>query len=239
MPQLHRKWERTGAGVRESAGRRVTKRATIADIAQRAGAVQGRRLLRPQRAARSPGVDPPAGAQAGRQLSWRPNSAAGRCRRPRAGALGLVMARPASTLGVEPFFITLISGIENTLAAHSTALVLQVVADRDAEVEAYHRRWWAERRSTTSSDRPPGRCGCWCWRSWACPRWSSAGPATTAASPRCGATTPAPWPWWSSTWPPSATAASPGSPGRRDCSTPSCAARPSARSRPASNSPRR
>ena len=37
------------------------------------------------------------------------------------------------------------SGIENTLAARSTALVLQVVPDHDAEVEAY-RRWWAERR---------------------------------------------------------------------------------------------
>jgi DNA-binding LacI/PurR family transcriptional regulator len=39
----------------------------------------------------------------------------------------------------------LLSGIENTLAARSTALLLQVVPDRDAEVEAY-RRWWAERR---------------------------------------------------------------------------------------------
>ena len=39
----------------------------------------------------------------------------------------------------------LLSGIENTLAARSTALLLQVVPDHDGEVEAY-RRWWAERR---------------------------------------------------------------------------------------------
>ena len=39
----------------------------------------------------------------------------------------------------------LLSGIENTLAARSTALLLQVVPDHDAEVEAC-RRWWAERR---------------------------------------------------------------------------------------------
>src|SRR4029450_13707089 len=58
---------------------------------------------------------------------------------------GLVVARPASSLGVEPFFMKLMSGIENTLADRSTALLLQVVPDHDAEVEAY-RRWFAEQR---------------------------------------------------------------------------------------------
>jgi DNA-binding LacI/PurR family transcriptional regulator len=123
----------------------MTKRATIADIAQRAelskGAVSYALNGRP-------GV-----SEATRQrvlklaaeMGWRPNSAARALSASRAGALGLVMARPASTLGVEPFFMKLLSGIENTLAARSTALLLQVVPDHDAEVEAY-RRWWAERR---------------------------------------------------------------------------------------------
>jgi DNA-binding LacI/PurR family transcriptional regulator len=117
----------------------MTKRATIADIAERArlskGAVSYALNGRP-------GV-----SEATRQrvlklaaeMGWRPNSAARALSASRAGALGLVMARPASTLGV------LLSGIENTLAARSTALLLQVVPDHDAEVEAY-RRWWAERR---------------------------------------------------------------------------------------------
>jgi DNA-binding LacI/PurR family transcriptional regulator len=122
----------------------VTKRATIADIAQRAGLSKGAvsYALNGQ-----PGV-----SEATRQrvlklaaeMGWRPNSAARALSASRAGALGLVLARPA-TLGVEPFFMKLLSGIENTLAARSTALLLQVVPDRDAEVEVY-RRWWAERR---------------------------------------------------------------------------------------------
>ena len=123
----------------------MTKRATIADIAQRAGLSKGAVSYALNGL---PGV-----SEATRQrvlklaaeMGWRPNSAARALSASRAGALGLVMARPASTLGVEPFFMKLLSGIENTLAARSTALLLQVVPDHDAEVEAY-RRWWAERR---------------------------------------------------------------------------------------------
>jgi DNA-binding LacI/PurR family transcriptional regulator len=123
----------------------MTKRATIADIAERTGLSKGAvsYALNGQ-----PGV-----SEATRQrvlklaaeMGWRPNSAARALSASRAGALGLVMARPASMLGVEPFFIKLLSGIENTLAARSIALLLQVVPGHDAEVEAY-RRWFAERR---------------------------------------------------------------------------------------------
>ncbi|HEV3498545.1 MAG TPA: LacI family DNA-binding transcriptional regulator [Actinomycetes bacterium] len=123
----------------------MTKRATIADIAQRAGLSKGAvsYALNGQ-----PGVSESTRQRVlklAAEMGWRPNSAARALSASRAGALGLVMARPASTLGVEPFIMKLMSGIENTLAARSTALVLQVVPDHDAEVEAY-RRWWAERR---------------------------------------------------------------------------------------------
>jgi DNA-binding LacI/PurR family transcriptional regulator len=123
----------------------VTKRATIADIAQRAGLSKGAVSYALNGL---PGVSESTRQRVlklAAEMGWRPNSAARALSASRAGALGLVMARPASTLGVEPFFMKLLSGIENTLAAHSAALVLQVVPDHDAEVEAY-RRWWAERR---------------------------------------------------------------------------------------------
>src|SRR4029453_17098926 len=132
---------RPGAG----GGGRMTKRATIADIAERAGLSKGAvsYALNGQ-----PGVSEATRQRVlklAAQMGWRPNSAARALSASRAGALGLVMARSASTLGVEPFFIKLLSGIENTLAARSIALLLQVVPDHDAEVEAY-RRWFAERR---------------------------------------------------------------------------------------------
>jgi DNA-binding LacI/PurR family transcriptional regulator len=52
---------------------------------------------------------------------------------------------PASTLGVEPFFMRLISGMETAMTESQTALLLQVVPDHEAEIATY-RRWWAERR---------------------------------------------------------------------------------------------
>ena len=118
----------------------MTKRATIADIAQRAGLSKGAVSYALNGL---PGVSESTRQRVlklAAEMGWRPNSAARALSASRAGALGLVMARPASTLGVEPFFMKLLSGIENTLAARLTALLLQVVPDHDAEVEAY-RRW--------------------------------------------------------------------------------------------------
>ncbi|MGY1453985.1 LacI family DNA-binding transcriptional regulator [Streptomyces sp. SS8] len=59
------------------------------------------------------------------------------------GAVGLVLARPARLLGVEPFFMEFIAGIEERLAERGLSLLLHVVADQDAEIAAYRR--WAER----------------------------------------------------------------------------------------------
>ncbi|MEV5596945.1 LacI family DNA-binding transcriptional regulator [Streptomyces sp. NPDC052496] len=79
------------------------------------------------------------------ELGWQPNSAARALSGERSGCVGLVLARPAHTLGVESFFLQLVSGIQETLSAHRTALLFQVVEDLDAECATY-RRWWAERR---------------------------------------------------------------------------------------------
>ncbi|WP_242448387.1 substrate-binding domain-containing protein [Cellulomonas sp. WB94] len=58
----------------------------------------------------------------------------------RADAVGLVLARPARMLGLEPFFGELIAGIEETLAGEGRSLLLHVVPDHEAEIRAY-RRW--------------------------------------------------------------------------------------------------
>jgi DNA-binding LacI/PurR family transcriptional regulator len=79
------------------------------------------------------------------EIGWRPNRAARALSASRAGACGLVLARPAHLLAYDPFFPRLLSGIEAELSARQVALVLQMVEDLDAEVRALA-RWWAERR---------------------------------------------------------------------------------------------
>lgn len=80
------------------------------------------------------------------RMGWRPSTAARALTRSRTGAIGLIVDRPAQVLGIEPFFMQLVSGIEAALRSDpSMALMLAVTDDRDAEIETY-RRWWAERR---------------------------------------------------------------------------------------------
>ncbi|MBO9553901.1 MAG: substrate-binding domain-containing protein [Cellulomonas sp.] len=55
-------------------------------------------------------------------------------------AVGLVLARPARMLGLEPFFMELIAGIEESIATEGRSLLLHVVPDHEAEIRAY-RRW--------------------------------------------------------------------------------------------------
>ncbi len=123
----------------------MARRPTIKDIARRAGvsesavsfALNGR-----------PGVSQDTRARIRRvaeELGWQANSAARALSGERSGAVGLVLARPAHTLGVESFFLQLVSGIQEALSAARTALLFQVVEDVDAECAVY-RRWWAERR---------------------------------------------------------------------------------------------
>ncbi|MCA5893775.1 substrate-binding domain-containing protein [Isoptericola sp. NEAU-Y5] len=56
--------------------------------------------------------------------------------------VGLVLARPARMLAIEPFFMELVAGIEEVLGAVDMSLLLHVVHDLDAELATY-RRWAA------------------------------------------------------------------------------------------------
>lgn len=121
------------------------KRPTIADIARRAGVskVAVSYALNDR-----PGVSPAKRAAIkaiAEEIGWRPNSAARALNDARAHSVGLTLCRPARILGVEPFFMELISGIESELSGRSYALMLQVATRPDQEIEIY-RRWWGEGR---------------------------------------------------------------------------------------------
>ncbi|PUB31554.1 LacI family transcriptional regulator [Promicromonospora sp. AC04] len=128
------------------ASERPGRRPTIADIAARAGvsptavsfALNDRPGISEQTRARI--------LAAVAELGWRPNVAARALGGRRADTVGLVVARPARTLGVEPFFAQLVSGLQARLSTDLVALQLLVVEDMSAELDVY-RRWAAERRT--------------------------------------------------------------------------------------------
>lgn len=121
------------------------RRPTIADIAEKAGVSKGSVSYALNG---NPGLSDRTRRRIlaiAEEVGWRPNRAAQALSASRSGACGLVIARPARTLAYEPFFSRLLSGIEAQLSECHVALMVQIVEDVDAEVEAL-RRWWAERR---------------------------------------------------------------------------------------------
>jgi len=121
------------------------KRPTIGDIALRAGVSKGAvsYALNGQR-----GVSEATRRRIlaiAEEIGWNPHSAARALSGAAADTIGLALRRPARVLGFEPFYMELISGVEGELSARGYALMLQIVADADAEIAVY-RRWWGERR---------------------------------------------------------------------------------------------
>lgn len=79
------------------------------------------------------------------ELGWQPSTAARALSGEGAATVGFVLARPADTLGVDSFFLQLVSGIQEVLAERHLGLLFQVVEDIADECAVY-RRWWAEHR---------------------------------------------------------------------------------------------
>lgn len=141
-------WRRTTGTVEERVVHDpppVARKVTIRDIAVRAGvsksavsyALNG-----------LPGVSDDTRERItaiARELGWHPNRAARALSGARADACGLVLARPAKTLALEPYFMEFIAGVESVLSERLTALTIQLVDDVNAEIEVY-RRWWSETR---------------------------------------------------------------------------------------------
>ncbi len=84
-----------------------------------------------------------------------------------------MLARPAHTLGVDSFFLQLVSGIQEVLAGRHLGLLFQVARDVEDECAVY-RRWWAEHRVDgvlvvdPRTDEIRVRA---CSTNWACPAW--------------------------------------------------------------------
>ena len=121
------------------------RRTTIKDIAERAGvskgavsyALNGR-----------PGVSEETRDRIlaiAEELGWYPNRAARSLSASRADACGLILARPASTLALEPFFMEFIAGVEACLSPRAIGLTIQLAGSVEEEIESY-RRWFGEHR---------------------------------------------------------------------------------------------
>ncbi|MCZ4604776.1 LacI family DNA-binding transcriptional regulator [Streptomyces sp. Lzd4kr] len=128
-----------------SGKRSPARRPTMKDIARHAGvsqsavsfALNGR-----------PGVSEDTRdrvRQVAEELGWRPSTAARALSGEGAATVGFVLARPADKLGVDSFFLQLVSGIQEVLAERHLGLLFQVAEDVADECAVY-RRWWAEHR---------------------------------------------------------------------------------------------
>ena len=116
------------------------RRPTIDDVARRAGvssaavsfAMNGRRGVGEATRARI--------IEAAAELGWSPSAPARALGRGRAGAIGLLLARPVETLEVDPFFLRFLAGVERGLASTDHALLLRVLdSDGPVDPEAYAR----------------------------------------------------------------------------------------------------
>lgn len=118
---------------------------TSADVAHRAGvstsavsyALNGR-----------PGVSDATRARiqaVAAELGWRPNSAARALSGARADLVGLVIKRPARSLGTEAFYADLIAGLQSGLQEQHVGLSLLVASNLEDELAIY-REWTRDRR---------------------------------------------------------------------------------------------
>ncbi len=121
------------------------RRTTIKDIAERAGvskgavsyALNGR-----------PGVSEETRDRIlaiAEELGWYPNRAARALSASRADACGLILARPATTIALEPFFMEFIAGVETCLSPRAIGLTIQLAGSIEEEIAIY-RRWFGEHR---------------------------------------------------------------------------------------------
>ncbi|MET9220877.1 LacI family DNA-binding transcriptional regulator [Streptomyces sp. NPDC008079] len=120
------------------------RKATIKDVARRAGVSPSAVTIAVHN---KPGVSSSTKErilQAARDLGWSPNQAAQSLSGRALHTVGLAIARPARMLGLEPFYMEFISGIESVLGRHSCSLLLRLV-EADDEIEV-HREWWQGNR---------------------------------------------------------------------------------------------
>ncbi|MFF6809261.1 LacI family DNA-binding transcriptional regulator [Streptomyces sp. NPDC012403] len=122
------------------------ERVTIKDVAAAAGVSKGAVSLAFNH---KPGVSEATRDRifaAARQLGWAPNSSARSLSRKSVDAIGLAVCRPARLLGLEPFYMEFISGIESVLVERDCSLLLRLVGSLEEEIQL-QQRWWRERQT--------------------------------------------------------------------------------------------
>ncbi|WP_409236481.1 LacI family DNA-binding transcriptional regulator [Streptomyces sp. PA5.6] len=117
------------------------QRLTIRDVAARAGVSRAAVSLAFNN---KPGVSEATRAriiEVARAMGWEPNRSARALNKQGTGTIGLAISRPARQLGLEPFYMEFISGLESVVSDHSGALLLRLVKSLDEEIEL-QRHWW-------------------------------------------------------------------------------------------------
>ncbi|MCD7442954.1 LacI family transcriptional regulator [Streptomyces lincolnensis] len=120
-------------------------RVTIKDVAARAGVSKGAVSLAFNH---KPGLSEATRErifQAARELGWAPNLTARTLAGSRVDVVGLTICRPARLLGLEPFYMEFISGVESVLIEHSCSLLLRLTRSVEEEV-GLHEAWWRGRQ---------------------------------------------------------------------------------------------
>ncbi len=79
-------------------------------------------------------------------LGWHPSSSARALSRARTDAIGIVLRRDPELLGSEPYYMSLLAGVESVLAETGKSLLLRMVGVSRTDEIATYRRWSAEGR---------------------------------------------------------------------------------------------
>jgi DNA-binding LacI/PurR family transcriptional regulator len=118
---------------------------TIADIAREAGLSIGAVSYALNN---KPGVSADTRARVteiATRLGWSISPAARSLSRSRADSIGLVPVRSPRMLGIEPFFMEFVAGIQAALTRNELALSFRLVDSVEAEIRVYE-RWASQRR---------------------------------------------------------------------------------------------
>ncbi|MFI2205947.1 LacI family DNA-binding transcriptional regulator [Streptomyces sp. NPDC020192] len=119
-------------------------RVTIKDVAARAGVSKGAVSLAFNH---KPGLSEATRDRifaAARELGWAPNSTARSLAGARVDVVALAICRPARLLGLEPFYMEFVSGVESVLSEHSCSLLLRLVRGPEEEAGLLE-SWWKGR----------------------------------------------------------------------------------------------
>ncbi|MCX7521103.1 LacI family DNA-binding transcriptional regulator [Microbacterium sp. STN6] len=79
-------------------------------------------------------------------LGWHPSSSARALSRSRVDAIGMVLKRDPDLLGTEPYYMSLLGGVEDVLLHAGQSLLLRMVGTGEGRDIAVYKRWSAERR---------------------------------------------------------------------------------------------